>query len=369
MAADKERLLRAEDADVEVNVEQYHQVARELQEDAQAAQLMDGTDWVMFLGTTNAILVAWTMSAYPEHMWLIFCIEGLALFVLRTRNVIKPTRMAFPGHRSQMMIRLFYMFEFCYFANYAGLGVAIALPMDPAWLTDAVARRLFAAGFGVSGSLLGATAAFRNRLLFHDVDNTVSVFIHFFPALVMYTIRWHYGKLEAAWPSLFFRGPFDDIPLSEIFLAAAVCYMIWFVPYTTWMVCCGRRLPLNHEFDTCLRLNPEKTVPHDTIFHFNMRSFPFGVMVRTVRGCSDKEWQRKCVECDFGVADVLVYMFFHACCNIFGPLFALILYTDRVVAGCAIVVVLIVCIQGGSGRYAKMIHLSAAVQKLAARRQ
>lgn len=348
---------------------QYHRVAEELQEDAEETRVGAGTDWVMFLGTTNAIFVAYAMSAYPEHMWLIFCVEGLALFVQRTRNVVVPKSMAFPGKPSQIMIRLFYMLEFCYYANYTGLVVAVVLFSSPAFITQSMARWTFAAGFGVSGSLLGATAAFRNRLLFHDIDNTVSVFIHFFPALVMYTIRWHYDRLAAAWPSLFFRGPFDDLAPWEIFAGAAGFYLTWFVPYFAWMLCCGRRLPLNKAFDTCLRLNPDGDVPHDTIFHFNMRETIFGAKVKKVGGYDKSKWQDKYADCDFSAKDVLVYAFIHACCNFFGPLFSLILYTNRWVGGCAIGVILVLAIQGGSGRYAKMIHLSQAVQDLAKKKR
>lgn len=354
-------------AAVPLLTEQHYQtVFKQLQDEAKQAQKVEGTDWVVFIATTNAILVAWVFSAYPEHMWLVFFVEALVLFVLRARAVATPKDMSIPGGQPQRMIRLLYMLEFCYYANYVGLGVAMILPMNEAWFTPAVAKRLFAAGFGVSGSLLVATAAFGNQLLFHDIDNTVSVFIHFFPALVFYTIRWHYDKLEAAWPSLFYRGPFDDIAAWEIFAYAAGFYMTWFVPYLIWMLGGGRRLPQNLNFDTCFHLNPGN-VPHDTIFHFNMRekgALNFAVLVKKARGYRDAEWLKKCAEHDFSVADVLVYMFFHACCNILGPVFSLVLYTDSRIGGCAIGVVLVLAIKAGSSRQSKIIHLSKAANDL-----
>jgi hypothetical protein len=360
-----------QEQEVEVSSAQYKQVALELQRDGKESLFQEGTDWVMFLGTTNAIFVAWTFSAYPEHMWLIFFVEALVLFALRARNVIAPKQMPIPGGPPQLMIRLFYMLEFCYYANYVGLVVAVVLPFHEAWFTATVAKSLFAAGFGVSGSLLVATAAFGNQLLFHDVDNTVSMLIHFFPALVFYTLRWHYERLEAAWPSLFYRGPFDDIALWDIFGYAVGFYMTWFVPYLIWMLCGGRRLPQNKTFDTCLRLNPESNISHDTVFHFNMRdtaAISLGGLVKKARRYTQAEWEAKGAEHDFNKGDIFAYMFLHACANVCGPVFSLILYTDRWIGGSAIAVVLILAIKNGSGRYSKMIHVSAEVMKLSAKR-
>merc|ERR1712070_677952 len=140
-----------------------------------------------------------------------------------------------------------------------------------------------------------ATALFQNKLLFHDVDQTVSVFIHFFPALVFYTLRWQYSRLNAKWPSLFYRGPFDDIEMWEIVLYAVAFYLLWFIPYFVWMLLGGSRLPQNQTFDTCLGLNKRRrqtsnvNTPHDTVFHFNMRDITFGKICRKAGGYEESE--------------------------------------------------------------------------------
>mmetsp|Transcript_11614 Transcript_11614/g.27292 ORF Transcript_11614/g.27292 Transcript_11614/m.27292 type:complete len:365 (-) Transcript_11614:165-1259(-) len=343
---------------------QLQELAKALVDRARANQGKEGTDWVMFFGTTNAIFLAWVFGVYPEHVWLVFCVEGLLLFALRLRNVCKAKAMALPGGGTQVMFRLLYLVEFCYVASYTGIVVAAVLLFDPPWFTPAVARKLFATGFGVSGSLLGAAAAFRNQLLFHDVDNTVSVFIHFCPAMVCFTMRWHYDRLHSAWPTIFHRGPFNDIPLVEIWLSAATFYGLWLVPYACWMLVSGRTLPQRKSYDTCFRLNPDANIAHDTIFHFNLRDTVFGRVVQQARRCDAREWQRKCRDHGFSAGDVCVYLLFHTACNTLGPCFSLLLYTSPELSGIALAVVLVLAIHAGSGRYGKMIHISNEVLKM-----
>lgn len=347
----QEHLLQGQDAELT-------NATREAQEPSPQ------TGWVMFLGTVNAILVAWCFGVYPEYIWIVFCIEGPLLFLSRFWNVTQPNDMKIPGYGRQPMFRVLYMLEYCYYVNYMGIVVALIVVMDPSWFTKEVASVLFAAGFGVSATLLVATAVFQNQLVFHDVDQTVSVFIHFFPALVFYTLRWHYGRLSSAWPHIFFRGPFDDLEPFTIWKYAVMLYLSWFVPYLVWMLLGGKELPQSKNLNICC-LNGNRETPYDTCFHFSMRETPFGKLTKHFRGYSNKEWEKKGNDHNFNALDVLVYMALHACSNIFGPLFGVLLYVSPFVGGSSIAVVLVVTLWYASSRtYAKMIHMAAELRQM-----
>jgi len=347
---------------VELSDAQYEQLANKIIDKARAEEGLHYPDWVMLLGTCNAIFIPWCLGVYPEFIWLIFFFECWLFFLLRFREVVEPKPMAVPGATPQRLIRVLYMLEFCYYANFAGLVVVMFLVFNPPWFTREVARRFFAAAFGVSGGMLLATAAFGNQLLLHNVDSLVSVFLHVFPFLVCYTLRWHYDRLHYVWPMLFNRGPYEDIELLDILVYGGVFYATWAIPYTIWMLLGASQLPQNMEFDTCLALNRKKNVAHDTLLHFTMRG-AFGKVVCRARGYTDAEWQSKCKEHDFAAGDVPAIMVLHGGGALTGCVFSLPLYLSPHASGCSIAAILVLALYAGSKRYRNVIYMSGEVLK------
>jgi len=276
-------------------------------------------DWTFFFGISDALFVAWSMAAIPQHAWIVYMANAFVIFGFRFRNIMTPKSMFIaPGAPREKLVRLFYVFEFCYFANFFGVLVVIVLVCDPAFMTDRMADVLFCAGFGIAcGPLLWAVVLFGNKFLFHDVDNTVSILIHLSPSLVMYSFRWKYEEIQAYWPYLFHRlseEAFDRMSQQDLFISAAAFYMAWFFPYCTWLLFHGQSLPRNREFDLkCCRLNPRGETPYDTCFHFNMRdNFNGQFLIVRILKKSREELNRKRREHDFSKTEILIYSCGHA---------------------------------------------------------
>lgn len=329
-------------------------------------EIKDVIDWSFFLGITDALLVAWAMGAKPQYMWMIYIANASVLFYLRIKDVSQPKTMTIVRGVEQPLVRLFYLFEFCYIANFGGILFCIALVFDQ-WLnliTDTVASALFSGAFGIScGTLLGATFLFKNKILFHDMSNTVSVLIHLLPSMVMYGFRWDYFDMQQNWPTLFNRGPFDTIPLVDIYKFSVIAYMCWFVPYMLWLLLHGRTLPQRTGFDTCFKLNKDGKSPYDTCFHFNMRDHATKMgemLICTVFRKDKAELKRKRIEHDFSVAEIVVYNLGHATLALGLVSLSLGCYKWKLFHQIALAVVSLNSIYLGSGVYAR--HVAFAEQ-------
>jgi len=76
----------------------------------------------------------------------------------------------------------YFMLDFCYYCQ-------ILLLLYIYWhsSTPLLFQFIFCL---VNGPLAGAIVMWKNSLVFHDVDKLISLFIHFYPPIVTYTLRW-----------------------------------------------------------------------------------------------------------------------------------------------------------------------------------
>ena len=104
---------------------------------------------------------------------------------------------------------------------------------------------LFRLLWGIAnGPLAWATVALNNSLVFHDLDNVASVFIHFTPGVLSYSLRWSAVKVEELYPGVF-GAPLTEeaasnIGFMDIFRPAATFYAVWWVLFLFWMIVHGR---------------------------------------------------------------------------------------------------------------------------------
>eukprot|EP00879_Flechtneria_rotunda_P015404 GHRR01016106.1.p1 GENE.GHRR01016106.1~~GHRR01016106.1.p1 ORF type:complete len:374 (+),score=84.39 GHRR01016106.1:50-1171(+) len=77
----------------------------------------------------------------------------------------------------------YYLLDFCYFAN---LLLLIHLWVQPK--SQLLRKVTFAYN---TGPLTWSIVAFRNSLVYHDLDKVTSVFLHLAPACVTWTLHWH----------------------------------------------------------------------------------------------------------------------------------------------------------------------------------
>ena len=75
------------------------------------------------------------------------------------------------------------MLDFCYFSQ-ATLLVYLHMFPDE----SAIFKLVFTMA---NGPLTWGGVLWRNALVFHDIDKLTSTFIHFYPALVTYCVRWY----------------------------------------------------------------------------------------------------------------------------------------------------------------------------------
>ncbi|PRP79608.1 transmembrane protein [Planoprotostelium fungivorum] len=77
----------------------------------------------------------------------------------------------------------YFMLDFCYFAQFMLMVFLYLVPHNHIWF-----QVVFCA---TTGPLLTGIVMWRNSLVFHDLDKLTSVFIHIFPALVTFALRWY----------------------------------------------------------------------------------------------------------------------------------------------------------------------------------
>lgn len=165
-----------------------------------------------------------------------------------------------------------------------------------------------------------------------------NLIIHLMPSMVMYNQRWYAAEISAAHPTMFPRlveysealnnGKHTE-SVSQITL---VVYFAWFIPYVTWMLAVGLKLPA--------RSKDNPSPKYDTVFHATWKG-ELCDLAGKVFWKRSKEVSRDCSERrDFETRDFLLYMIGHA------------------VGSCCLGVVLlgdILCYRGGKAIHATMI--------------
>lgn len=289
--------------------------------------------WRFFFGVTNLVMVTWVFGEHPEHFWILYIVETLVLFPLRWMHM----------YAAQPLNEVFYWFDFCWIANFVG-NVMIMLLLVRAYFAatplqalngDPVREALFCTFWGIAcGPLLCAVGALGNALIFHDADNTASVFIHLFPSLLLYTFRWQSERVVEAWPTLFHLNYFDRVsPWSDIYLRACAAYLVWWLLYSLWLILCGSKLP---------------SKGYDTVYHFLMRS---PNPVSKILGWSDEELARRSKANDFGIPSMLIYMLLHAVAVTTAITVSIACFSNQYFHGSACALMLLSSIYKGSSRY------------------
>lgn len=263
-------------------------------------------------GVMNCFFVAYMFGAHPEHFWLVYLVESLYYIPLKFWNMIS----------ARPLNQALYYFDFCWMMNFNAI-LCLVLVASPIPLPQAVRQFVFRGSFGIAcGPLLGATLLLPFvAFVFHDINTMCNVVIHALPPMMLYTLRWHGDEVSQAWPQIFklqtFRNPdyFPDGGWNPFFMPgtglgsvagnAVLIYILWWVPYTSWMLLMGLDLPRKD-------MPCGRTPRYDTVFHSFWRS-------GHCAGFGSTFWKRpyevsqKQMETDhYEVRDFMVYMAIHA---------------------------------------------------------
>ena len=139
-----------------------------------------------------------------------------------------------------------------------------------------------------------------------------NLIIHVMPSMVMYNFRWHAIEINNAYPTIFTGLPDyvkdvndsgNTVGLTQITLAV---YFAWFIPYITWMLFVGLKLPI------VSKDNSKSPPKYDTVFHSTWKG-------RMCESAGTLLWKRPreiSHDCsarnDYEIRDFLFYMLLHA---------------------------------------------------------
>lgn len=158
--------------------------------------VMEASHTIGVLNFSISIVVA---SRFPQFFWIVHLAKA---FIYLPWRFVRFRRKGWE----------LYLLDFCYANTYCTvlcciltfLRVFCGVP-NPLHPYNHYAIRV---GFAfANGALLLAIPLYNNKLVFHDVDNTLSLYIHWSPAVFLWTLRWGggYGTpvIEDWWPGMF----------------------------------------------------------------------------------------------------------------------------------------------------------------------
>uniref|UniRef100_A0A7S0YL22 Glycerophosphocholine acyltransferase 1 n=1 Tax=Polytomella parva TaxID=51329 RepID=A0A7S0YL22_9CHLO len=123
-----------------------------------------------FVGASLLWIASFWLGSCPETFYQFYGAAGLVLMAIRWTIYWRRR-----WH--------YYLFDFCYFAN---LVLVVHIWVFPR--SSLLAKITFAFD---TGPLTLAIVAFRNSLVFHDVDKVTSIFMHIVPAMASWAERWY----------------------------------------------------------------------------------------------------------------------------------------------------------------------------------
>jgi len=326
------------------------QVLEEVEKAAEK-RINDGFSEINFtLGVMNCFLVTYIFAAFPQHLWIIYVIEGLFLFPMKS----------YFFYKAKPLNQIYYLFDYCWIMNMVGVVALIVLVAGKHSLSESFRKELFLAAYGTAcGPLFAATAVLPFiSLIFHDMNSMTSVFIHFFPPLLFYILRWRSEEVLAAWPNAFSLDYTNDIQFwpedsftGNVFGNTIIGYLMWYIPYCVWIYFIGHDLPREVRMKKLKNGSPAPTT-FDTVFHANHRNGNCVAMGTLFFNRSVEESKRQIANNDFETRDLVVYMAFHFLLVIASiVIVAYPCYLSRYVHGTFLVLLLIICTWRGAKRY------------------
>ena len=304
-------------------------------------------------GVLNFLAVVYIFGAYPQHFWILYLVEGLYLLPknLCARTAAKP------------MNRIFTYLDCCWVMNSLALLSLVALvlhSMLPLPVPEAGRKQLYVWAVGTScGTLMGAAITLPFvALLFHDLNSMCGLFIHVFPPMVAYTLRWHAAEMREAWPSVFSLNYLDEIRffpdrgmsfLGTVAGNTVTGYVLWCIPYVIWMLLIGLNLPRK---DRVAADGTLITPKYDTCFNVAMRGGGCITIGKVFWRRSERQSLKQMEANHFETRDFLVYMVMHAC----GAMFSILVlgyscYSNQIVHMALLVFVAVLCTSRGARRY------------------
>uniref|UniRef100_A0A7S4JRP2 Glycerophosphocholine acyltransferase 1 n=1 Tax=Odontella aurita TaxID=265563 RepID=A0A7S4JRP2_9STRA len=307
-------------------------------------------------GVLNCLLITFVFGVYPQHFWLLYLIE---MSYLIPRNQLERIR-------ARPLNKAFYYVDYCWMMNFVALLALVALVSHSllkmaglCFMPEALRKHIFLAVLGTAGGpLLFATALLPHiALLFHDIDTMTGLFIHIFPPMISYTLRWRSDEIRQAWPNIFHLDYLDKIQFSSWSILGTVAgnalaiYAVWFITYLIWMLLIGIDLPRKDRkaaVGAKYFLEPK----YDTCFHSFMRGGACIALGSMLWGRPRAVSLQQVETNHFERRDFIAHMTYHCICTLFS-IFGLGYLCFEIKAAHASFLVLIIslAVRRGAKRY------------------
>jgi len=274
-------------------------------------------------GVANTHFIVYMWAVFPQHFWILYLIEAGFFLSFRFYKL---------WHKKPLNQALHYL-DFCWMTNiacYIFLCIVLFLGGPNNKIFSEIFRQeFFLLAFGVAcGPLFGALLVTPLALIFHNTETMASVFIHFFPSMQLYILRWNNTVMKEVWPT-FFYDDFEFLNFwprenftGSVFGNSLIFYFAWATLYMIWQLCVGLDLPRTHRKSTVntvtIRSDGSKEVIRsprqpkwDTVYHFNMRDGQCIWMGKLLWNRDVETSQRMIETNEYELKDFFAYMLLH----------------------------------------------------------
>ena len=185
-----------------------------------------------FMGVSNVALSAFLLGHVPQHYWLLNMAKSLFYF---------PARLLRQHQQGTLMQQV----ELCWVSNAMLLILLLLLWFDELVAGEVLPAHLYRPGFLIfwmlgAGPVGWSVAILQNALIFHSIDHMATLFIHTGPMLTLWGLRFSAAAVQASYPVLgAMLVDLEEVPpdpWSEMMLPALIFYILWWVPYTIFLL-------------------------------------------------------------------------------------------------------------------------------------
>jgi len=185
-----------------------------------------------FVGVVNIAVTGFVLGRYPEYIWVLYVFKVLTYIPAWFIEVTKRFNASL------------WVLDFCWVSNISlGSYMLLNLLMGER-IPAEVQRWAFNWFFATAlGPLSWAALALQNGLIFHSIERTASLFIHFTPSMVAWTLRWSPELMTRTWPGHFTEEMLAMADLGDIYRAGITAYTIWITLHAAWLLSVGVDAP------------------------------------------------------------------------------------------------------------------------------
>jgi hypothetical protein len=233
----------------------------------------------------NVFLTGFIIGKHPECYWL-FQLAKCSFYLgymwyYRLKNI---------GD-------IFYFLEFCWVAvhlymTFLSLAALEGFGFISTGIFGAYGKQAILIYWGIANGPL-ATASFLlgNAIIFHDLPNLASCFIHLTPCTTAWTMRWWAQEVSETWPDVFmsqdttksledpsnlaFIDPNNNTEtFLEVVSPALTFYMVWWLTYMIFFMVFGRFLGMPQtKYDTLFHLTARDNKSAGAMFGYNQDEY------------------------------------------------------------------------------------------------